>query len=938
MNDHPIGSIVRCRDREWVVMPSENDDVLLLRPLGGGESELTGIYLPLGVEKPEQASFPPPDPSKAGDFVSAKLLRDAARLSFRSGAGPFRSMGRISVRPRPYQLVPLLMALRQDIIRLLIADDVGVGKTIEALMIARELYDRGEVRRIGVVCPPHLCDQWQREMQEKFNIDAVIIRNGTISKLEREKTRKDQNVFEYYPFFVTSIDYVKSLTRRDTFVLSAPEFIIVDEAHTCARPPGRNKNQQQRHELVSLLAENKERNLLLLTATPHSGIDESFQSLISLLKKEFSKYDLYDLSPEERANLAKYFVQRKRIDVMKWADEETKFPKREPNEVGYELSKEYKQLFLEVYDYASEMVKAGESFTGFRRRIHYWAALSLLRSIMSSPDAGVTSLNLKIARMDGEMEPEEDSVYAQQVYDSIDDDVIDDVEPTGAISRSNELLSDKARKKLREFARQAENLKGEGDNKIAEASSQVEELLNRGYNPIIYCRYIKTAYYVADYLSRHLDKKFKNLRITAVTGELAEDERDERVYQFEEYDRRVLVATDCMSEGINLQKLFNAIIHYDLPWNPNKLEQREGRVDRYGQQTDTIPTVLLYGKDNPIDGALLEVLIRKAITIHKTLGISVPVPMSSETVVEAVVNSLFHKRSVSPQLQLDLEAPYSIEAFHKDWDRNAEREKESRTRFAQHAIKPDEVAAELKETDEVLGDPKAVETFVIEACQRLNASVQQLRNGWKFDPTQLPDPVRERIPFKKMTKISFQSPTPESYEYIGRNHPLTAALSEYLLETSLDDSLPAHHASRSGVIKTDAVDVRTILILLRLRHLIQSKKQKTTILAEEIVTAGFSGELSKENELPSDNIKQLLEDAGPKANITPDERVSELKNVISGLKNLDSVYSKIANDRAEKLKRSHERLRNITGGGKPNVTPQLPPDNLGVYVLLPKDG
>jgi hypothetical protein len=183
-----VGSITRCRGREWVVLPSSTPEVIRLRPLVGDEGETCGVYVPLvkaGLEVLEPAVFPLPTPEDAGDAVGAGLLWQAARLTLRDGAGPFRSLGRISVRPRAYQFVPLLMALRLDPVRLLIADDVGVGKTIEALLIARELFDRGEIDRICVLCPPYLCEQWQTELAEKFHLEAEVIRSGTVSRLER---------------------------------------------------------------------------------------------------------------------------------------------------------------------------------------------------------------------------------------------------------------------------------------------------------------------------------------------------------------------------------------------------------------------------------------------------------------------------------------------------------------------------------------------------------------------------------------------------------------------------------------------------------------------------------------------------------------------------------------------------------------------------------
>ncbi len=166
-------------------------------------------------------------------IARARLLRDAVRLGFRSSAGPFRSFARIAVEPRPYQLVPLLMALKLDPVRLLIADDVGIGKTIEAGLIARELLDRGEVERLAVLCPPQLAEQWQAELHDKFHIDAELVLPGTATRLERN-CRVGQSLFDLYPFVIVSTDFIKSDRRRDEFLRTCPELVIVDEAHTCA--------------------------------------------------------------------------------------------------------------------------------------------------------------------------------------------------------------------------------------------------------------------------------------------------------------------------------------------------------------------------------------------------------------------------------------------------------------------------------------------------------------------------------------------------------------------------------------------------------------------------------------------------------------------------------------------------------------------------------
>lgn len=270
--DYKAGSLITLRNRPWIVLPSDDKDLLLLKPLGGTDLEITGIYKPLAnaADKPQRYDFVKPTASDLGDFASAKLLYNAARLSFRNAAGPFRCLGKLSFRPRSYQMVPLIMALKQDVTRLLIADDVGVGKTIEGLLIAKELYERKEIKRFAVVCLPHLCDQWQDELKNKFGIEAVVIRSGTATSLERQ-IRAHENIFRAYPFQVISIDYIKSGSKRQVFIDHCPEMILVDEAHSCARPAGANTSQQLRHKLLYDIAKKENQHLILLTATPHSG-------------------------------------------------------------------------------------------------------------------------------------------------------------------------------------------------------------------------------------------------------------------------------------------------------------------------------------------------------------------------------------------------------------------------------------------------------------------------------------------------------------------------------------------------------------------------------------------------------------------------------------------------------------------------------------------
>ncbi len=958
---HPFtfapGSLVRCRNREWVVLPSADPDLLLLRPLGGAESAVTGIHLPLsralGIDGVESANFPPPNPDLAGDVVSGQLLRDATRLSFRSGAGPFRSLGRITVRPRPFQIVPLLMALRLDPVRLLIADDVGIGKTIEAALIARELLDRGEARRLAVVCPPHLCEQWQRELAEKFALHAVVIRSGTIAQLERALPPGDVSVFEHYPAMVVSIDFVKSDRRRDSFLRGCPDLVIADEVHTAARAGG-GEVAQQRHELLRALADDAGRHLLLLTATPHSGVVDAFRSLLELLDPSFAKIELEHPSEAERRRLARHFVQRRRADVQRWLgqDDVTPFPSRDAREITYSLARspEYRSLFEDIYAFARELVRDPVETT-WRQRVRYWTALALLRCVMSSPAAAEATLRARVGRIaerEGRESAVDDRYLANYVLDLGDNEAPQDFDPTPVLEEGEAALPQNERQRLQNFARRAAKLRGEADPKAAAVAAEVAGLLRVGYHPIIYCRYIATADYLAEELSRQLKREFPRLHAISVTGANSEEEREQRIAELSQSPVRLLVATDCLSEGINLQAAFDAVLHYDLPWNPNRLEQREGRVDRYGQPAAVVRTTLIYGVDNPIDEAVLNVLLRKAKRIQHDLGIYVPLPVDSASVVETVVRSLFQER-VEQQTFLEDVPVIDVAGMHRDWDRAAEREKISRSRFAQHAIKPEEVAQELYASDAILGNPATVAAFVRAACERLGAALVKDEGGRMKDEDHiirialgdLPQSVRARLSKDEGRRMDEDRTGPDLHpsfslhpSSLSRTHPLTEALAEYILDLGLEGSAPLV-VSRCGALRTAQVERRTTLLLLRLRLLIEVAGQSMPTLAEELIVAGFAGRPGNLTWLDEAAARALLDSAEPAGNLAAAQRDEALRQSLDWMPELEADLNAIAQARSVALLDAHRRVRQVTRTGRVSVRPHLPLDLLGLYVLLP---
>ena len=530
------GSLVSARGREWVVLGGSSVETLRVRPVTGSDEDRTLIHLSLEIEPVHEALFPLPSAHQLGGHDSALLLRDALLLSLRRGAGPFRSFGQISVEPRAYQLVPLLMALKLDPVRLLIADDVGVGKTIEALLIARELLDRGDIDRTVVLCPPHLVDQWVTEMEVRFHIRAAAVTAQSARRLERG-IPPGASIFSVYPHTVVSLDYIKTRERRDHFFQACPDFVIVDEAHTCASS---GQGRHQRHELLQGLAGSASRHLVLLTATPHSGDDAAFYRLLGLLAPDFAR--LAEVTGTERERfrerLANHFVQRRRPDIAEWREGDI-FPRRETKELTYKLSGAWETFFNDVLDYCAEVVETGAG-DELRQRLNFWGTLALLRCTGSSPAAAVLALRTR-AGEDLGAEAREDLL--DRIFDGdVDALVADDVEPpVGGDSPA-----------LARLIGQAEKLAGQsGDPKLRAASEHVAELVEAKFNVVVFCRFIATAHYVA----RHLRDNLAGIAVAAVTGERPPKEREAQVARIGAQDARVLVATDCLSEGVNLQPI-----------------------------------------------------------------------------------------------------------------------------------------------------------------------------------------------------------------------------------------------------------------------------------------------------------------------------------------------------------------------------------------------
>ena len=934
---YSVGSLVRAREREWVVLPDSEDDFLVLRPLGGSEYEITGISTEL--ETIEPASFSLPDPEYPGDYYSCNLLRNAIKLGFRSSAGPFRSFARIAVDPRPYQLVPILIALKQNPVRILIADDVGIGKTIEAGLIVRELLDRGEIQRLAVLCPSQLAEQWQSELSNKFHINAELVLTSTATRLEKQ-CRVGQSLFDYYPFVIVSTDFIKSDRRRDDFLRACPEMVIVDEAHTCAFGGDNKGNRHQRHSLINGLSQNIERHLILVTATPHSGKEAAFRSLLCFLNKEFDDLP-EDLSGKEnehhRKSLAKYFVQRKRSDISDYLNSKTIFPQRTDLDSSYSLSPEYKSVFDRALKYAKEIIY-DHSENQFRKRVSWWSALAMLRTLASSPAAAAETLRNRAAIADAETIAQVDELGRRLVLDTIVEEFNEssDISP-GCNIEDDE--NDLKRNRLLKLAREAETLKGKHDNKLTKALTIIKDLLKNGHNPIVFCRFVQTAEYVAEEFKKKLKK---DVNVAAVTGLLPPKEREDRIFKLSKSLKRVLICTDCLSEGINLQDNFDAVFHYDLSWNPTRHEQREGRVDRYGQPSKKVRVITYYGINNKIDGIVLNALLKKHKTIRNSLGISVPLPVDSNQVVEAIIEGLltgktneYNQQQFLPGLE-DF-GKIQKDSLYKEWDNAVEREKKSRTMFAQKTIKVQEVMNELNAIQKAVGSVSDIESFVKDTLASHGAYINNnQRLEFDLTPPDIDIGLKESIGNIDKFNVCFELPAKNKEIYLHRTHPVVEGLCNYIMETAFDPIINSK-ASRTGVIQTSSVNKRTTLLLLRFRyHIITTSNNKEkALLAEDCKIVGFSGSPSNASWLSDDSCEQLIK-SKPDANVSLDRARYFINQVADKFDLLINHLDNIAKQNGEIILDAHKRVRKASNLQHVKYSIKAhQPDVLGLYIYLP---
>ena len=429
-----------------------------------------------------------------------------------------------------------------------------------------------------------------------------------------------------------------------------------------------------------------------------------------------------------------------------------------------------------------------------------------------------------------------------------------------------------------------------------------------------------------------------------MTGEMPPEERRERVAEIGAAEgAKVLVATDCLSEGINLQEHFDAVVHYDLSWNPTRHEQREGRVDRFGQSSPTVRATLLYGVNNPVDGAVLQVILRKAARIREELGVPVPVPDEGRSLTQALLKAvLLRRRGGSGAVE-----GRQIELFETEWEDAKTKARRSRTVFAQRRMKPDDVLPEWRKSLAAVGGRDDVQRFASRALARLGSGLEPLRQGFKVPTAPLPPEVRERLEAEGFTgtvAIDFAYPAAPGCRPVQRSHPLVAVLADTLLARTLSagdgDASTGDDPSvlgRVGCWISEGVRGRTTVALLRLRHQLLSRARhgETTLMVEEAAALAWAAPRTSGPIVGAEALALLaLPPFGdPPRHVREREAARALALIEERAADLDDF----ADARARALLDDHLRVREAgRATGSTSVRGLPRPDVIGVYVLLPK--
>ena len=739
------------------------------------------------------------------DGDQMRLASEAYRISLAHLFDPYLAVHTSSVEPLPHQISAVYQEMLPRLpLRFVLADDPGAGKTIMTGLFIRELIARGDLKRCLIVAPGSLCEQWQDELYSKFHLRFEILTN------DRMESAAGGNIFTEVDRCICRLD---KLARNDSLQeklrISEWDLIVCDEAHKMSATVwGGEIKYTKRFQLGRLLS-NITRNFLLLTATPHNGKEEDFHLFLSLVDPD--RFEGIHGNSQQALDVSDVMRRLVKEELLKF-DGKPLFPERIAYTINYSLSPAEARLYAAVTDYVQTEFNRAENLNSDRKTTVGFALTILQRRLASSPEAIYQSLRRRRERLEGRLAEErlgkraaaaaaladdfDEDDYAPDEQEALEDQVVDHASASATIKEleaeirtlkalehmANQVRASGVDRKWEELSR----LLQDGENMFG-ADGEREKL-------ILFTEHKDTLTYLAAKIRALLGKAEA---VVTIHGGMLRDERRKAEELFRQ-DRgvRILLATDAAGEGINLQRA-HLMINYDLPWNPNRLEQRFGRIHRIGQ-TEVCHLWNLVANETR-EGFVFQRLFQKLEEERSALGGKVfdilgKMTFDNKSLRELLIEAVRYGNDPEVRARLDRVVDHAMntDAF--------------RRLIAENALTDDvmdiQTVMTIKEDMERIEahklQPHFIEAFFTEAFRTLGGQIKAREKG-RYEITRVPFAVRNRD-----MQIGFGAHVLDRYERIcfdkaymhvpGKpeaalvcpGHPLLQAVIDLVQERSVD--------------------------------------------------------------------------------------------------------------------------------------------------------
>ena len=792
-----------------------------------------------------------------GDGALFRLVSEALRIRLAHLFDPVLAVHTSVVEPLPHQITAVYESmLPRQPLRFLLADDPGAGKTIMAGLLIKELIARGDLERCLIVCPGSLAEQWQDELSQRFQLPFEIMTND---KLEAARTG---NWFLEANLVIARLDKL----ARDEQVqqkLQAPDtgwdLVVCDEAHKMSASFfGGEIHYTKRYRLGQLLS-TRTRHFLLMTATPHNGKEEDFQLFMALLDNDRFEGRFRDgVHVADVSDLMRRMVKERLLKF----DGKPLFPERIAYTVPYQLSEAEAQLYEAVTDYVREEFNRADALANAKRAGTVGFALTILqRRLASSPEAIYQSLRRRRERLEGrlcELEESRRPDSAASTVPELDAEDIEDLDdaPGHEVEVAETRILDQATaaRSITELKAEIDTLKmlesraldvrrRGGDAKWRELASLLSEVFTTsgiagrigeptapygsGEIPrpvpsptqklVLFTEHRDTLHYLLDRITTLLGRAES---VVVIHGGIAREDRHQAQEAFRHDPAvQVLLATDAAGEGINLQRA-HLMVNYDLPWNPNRLEQRFGRIHRIGQ-TEVCHLWNLVA-DQTREGDVYQRLLTKLEQARQALGGQVfdvlgKLEFEGRPLRDLLLEAIRYGEQPEVRARLDTAVDQALD--HSSLQDLLE--EHQLVHDAMDASRVQRVREEMERAEARRLQPHYIEAFFLEAFQQIGGSARQ-REPRRYEVTRVPalarnqstpvPPRYERIAFDKSLVAP---PGQPAAAFVCPGHPLLDAVLDLTLEQHRD-------LLKRGAVLIDERDLgQTPRVLFYLEHAIQ---------------------------------------------------------------------------------------------------------------------